>query len=148
MEYLAFSLIKIIVTIGLLLGSAIILLRYYLTHKKQPLQMLPQNEEQKIILPLRLQACERLVLYLDRIAVNNLIARINKPEMNAHQLQAAMVGSIREEFRIQPLPAALYFNQILGIDKKCERRNHPDHQHCLNECSRKCHFFRNGTDIT
>jgi hypothetical protein len=98
MEYLAFSLIKIIVTIGLLLVSAIILLRYYLTHKKQPLPMLPQNEDQKIILPLRLQACERLVLYLDRIAINNLIARINKPEMNAHQLQAAMVSSVREEF--------------------------------------------------
>jgi len=63
-----------------------------------PVQIAPAGEEQKIILPLRLQACERIVLFLDRIALNNLIMRINHPEMNAHQLQAAMVSAIREEF--------------------------------------------------
>jgi hypothetical protein len=98
MEVFLFSLLKIIVTVGLLLVSALVILRYYFSHKKQPVQLQAQGEDQRIILPLRLQACERIVLFLDRIAVNNLIMRINRPEMNALQFQAAMVGAIREEF--------------------------------------------------
>jgi len=98
MEVFLFSLLKIIITVGLLLVSALVVLRYYFSHKKQPVQIQAPGEEQRIILPLRLQACERIVLFLDRIAVNNLIMRINWPEMNALQLQAALVGAIREEF--------------------------------------------------
>ncbi len=98
MEAFFFSLLKIIVAAGLFLGSALIILRYYFSHKKVAAPVSAQVEEQKIILPLRLQACERIVLFLDRISVNNLIMRINKHEMNTLQLQAAMVGTIREEF--------------------------------------------------
>ena len=98
MEVFVFSLLKIIIAIGLLLISALIILRYYFSHKKQPVQIQAQGEEQRIILPIRLQACERIVLFLDRIAVNNLIMRLNRPELNAIQLQAALVGAIREEF--------------------------------------------------
>jgi hypothetical protein len=98
MEVFLFSLLRIMVTIGLLLVSSLIILHYYFSHKKQPVQIKPQGEEQKIILPLRLQACERIVLFLDRIAVNNLILRINRPEMSALQLQSALVGTIRDEF--------------------------------------------------
>ena len=98
MELFLFSLLKIIVAVGLLLVSTLVILRYYFSHKKLPVQVTAQGEEQRIILPIRLQACERIVLFLDRIAVNNLIMRINRPEMNALQLQAALVGAIREEF--------------------------------------------------
>jgi hypothetical protein len=100
MEILIFSLIRIILTIGLLMIATLVVLRYYFAHKKQPLQQLSQGqgEEQKIILPLRLQACERIVLFLDRMAINNLIMRINRPDMTAIQLQAALVWSIRDEF--------------------------------------------------
>ena len=98
MEIFVFSILKIILTIGLFLVSALVIIRYYLNHKKQPVRIQEQREEQKIILPLRLQACERIVLFLDRISINNLIMRINRPEMSAHQLQAALTGAIRDEF--------------------------------------------------
>ncbi len=98
MTLFLFSLLKIIITIGLLTVAALVVLRYNFTHKKQPFQIQAQGEEQKIIFPLRLQACERIVLFLDRISVNNLIMRINRQEMNALQFQAALVGAIREEF--------------------------------------------------
>jgi hypothetical protein len=98
MEIFLYSLLKILFTIGLLFLSAFLLLRYYFSHKAKPSQVSAQGEEQKIILPLRLQACERIVLFLDRIALNNLIVRINRPEMTALQLQAALVSAIREEF--------------------------------------------------
>jgi len=98
MEVFLFSLLKIIIAVGLLLVSALVILRYYFSQMKQPVQLPTQGDEQRITFPLRLQACERIVLFLDRIAINNLIMRINRPEMNTLDLQAAMVGAIREEF--------------------------------------------------
>jgi hypothetical protein len=98
MESLISDLIKIIFTIGLAFVSCLILLRVYWNRPKQPEGNTAVIEEQKIILPLRLQAYERIVLYLERITPNNLIMRLNRPEMNAIQLQSILVKTIREEF--------------------------------------------------
>jgi hypothetical protein len=98
MEFFIYDLLKIIVAIGLLLLSCLILLRVYLNRPKQPAGNQVVVEEQKIILPLRLQAYERLVLYLERITPNNLLLRLSHPEMNAIQFQALLIKTVREEF--------------------------------------------------
>jgi len=96
--YLLFRLLFVIIIIGLLLGATLIIIRYWFSMNKQPSTLHPKGEEQQIILPLRLQAYERVILFLERIAPNNLIMRLNKPEMSSVQLQAALVKVIREEF--------------------------------------------------
>ena len=98
MGLLIYDLIKTAFTVGLLLISCLILLRVYLNRPKQATGNQGIVEEQKIILPLRLQAYERIVLYLERITPNNLIMRLNKPEMNAIQFQSLLIKTIREEF--------------------------------------------------
>ena len=52
----------------------------------------------KIITPIRLQAYERLVLFLERISPESLIMRVHKPELSALQLQTLLILNIREEF--------------------------------------------------
>ena len=49
-------------------------------------------------LPLRLQAYERMAIFLERITPNQLIVRCNDGSFNAAQLQQIMLHSIREEF--------------------------------------------------
>jgi len=93
-----FRLLLVIITIGLVLGAVLIIIRYWFSLKKQPSGHAVQGEEQKIILPLRLQAYERIILFLERISPNNLIMRMNKQEMSSIQLQSALVKVIREEF--------------------------------------------------
>ena len=96
-----FRLILAIITIGLLLASVLIIIHFYfskLNVLKNSRQNVVVNEEQKIILPLRLQAYERIILFLERISPGTLIPRLLRPEMNALQLQQAMVRTIREEF--------------------------------------------------
>ncbi len=56
------------------------------------------TESKRIILPLRLQAYERIVMYLERIQPVNLVLRIQKSEMSVQELQWALVRTIREEF--------------------------------------------------
>jgi hypothetical protein len=47
---------------------------------------------------LQLQAYERLILLTDRIAIPNLIHRVNQPGFNAREMQSLLIQSIREEF--------------------------------------------------
>jgi hypothetical protein len=47
---------------------------------------------------LQLQAYERLILLTDRIALPNLIQRINQPGLSARDMQSLLTQSIRQEF--------------------------------------------------
>lgn len=49
-------------------------------------------------LPIRLQAYERLTLFLERISPNSLVSRVHKSDMTARELQMAMLQNIKMEF--------------------------------------------------
>lgn len=53
---------------------------------------------QKTMLPLRLQAYERLALLLERISPANLLIRVNLMGMTAEQLHSALTQVLRDEF--------------------------------------------------
>jgi hypothetical protein len=65
-------------------------------HRKQ-LAVL-KKESISITTPLRLQAYERFVLFLERIVVDKLILRVNRPGMDANFLKAALLKTVEEEF--------------------------------------------------
>jgi hypothetical protein len=48
--------------------------------------------------PLQLQAYERLVMLSERIALPNLISRASQPGLNARQMQALLLESIKQEY--------------------------------------------------
>lgn len=52
----------------------------------------------EITLPLRLQAYERMCLFLERISPNNLLLRLVPSAMNALDLQQILLNDIREEY--------------------------------------------------
>ncbi len=52
----------------------------------------------KTITPVRLQAYERAVLFLERISPESLIMRTARPEMTAAQLQSALISTVRSEY--------------------------------------------------
>jgi len=47
---------------------------------------------------LQLQAYERLILLTDRIALSNLISRVNQPGLSAKEMQLLLTQSIRQEY--------------------------------------------------
>lgn len=47
---------------------------------------------------LQLQAYERLILLTDRIALPNIIQRLNQPDISAREMQGLLIHSIRQEF--------------------------------------------------
>lgn len=52
----------------------------------------------KITTPIRLQAYERIVLFLERISPDSLLVRVNQPGMTAQMLQSALLSNIRSEW--------------------------------------------------
>jgi len=90
--------------IKILLPAVTILVAMYLTVKaflnKEFEKRLVEykTEASKIVLPIRLQAYERMCLYLERISPNNLIIRVNNPAFNVSQFQQMLLNDIREEF--------------------------------------------------
>ena len=65
-------------------------------NENRKIQVVLQN--QKIITPLRLQAYERIILFLERIAPNSVIIRLQTPNMTVGQLHKEMLITIRTEF--------------------------------------------------
>ncbi len=57
-----------------------------------------KEKDKGLITPIRLQAYERMVLFLERITPTSLVFRVQQPGQNALQLQTKMLQSIRDEY--------------------------------------------------
>ncbi len=55
-------------------------------------------ESDKIGLPLKFQAYERMSMFLERINPPNLVTRIVKPEVNVGKFHALLLATIRDEY--------------------------------------------------
>jgi len=105
-----FHILGEIIRFLLLFSGAFFLLWYYLRETRKPVPSGVSNDDKKVILPLRLQAYERFVLFLERIQPSNLVMRINSGELTSLQLQSLLVRTIREEFEYN-LSQQLYVSQ-------------------------------------
>jgi hypothetical protein len=52
----------------------------------------------KSVTPIKLQAYERIVLFLERISLESMLVRISSPSMSAQQLHSELLATIRSEF--------------------------------------------------
>lgn len=57
-----------------------------------------RKEDTKASTNIQLQAYERLLLLTDRIALPNLISRLNQPGLTAQEMQHVLINNIKEEF--------------------------------------------------
>lgn len=92
------ELLKYTVPSLIVLATAYYLLKMFLDKETEKTQMQMRLDVQKISLPVRMQAYERLVLLLERIEPAGLLVRTNLQGMNASQLHSALIQTIRSEF--------------------------------------------------
>jgi hypothetical protein len=86
---------------GLLL---VIIVLYLIWKQKQQTKKSPEKEDPAgaavvaaSTLPLQLQGYERLILLTDRIAIPNLVNRVNQPGLSAKEMQSLLTQHIRQE---------------------------------------------------
>ena len=78
--------------------TAYLVLRQMFKSQEKERKMEVVLENQRLITPVKLQAYERLVLFLERISLESLIIRVNRPGMTVQQLHQEMLAAIRAEY--------------------------------------------------
>lgn len=92
------ELLKIILPAGLVFAAAYFTIKRFLDHEKDKQQWQVKHENRSVIAPLKLQAFERLVLFLERSHPLQLIVRIPHATLSVRQFQLELITTIRQEF--------------------------------------------------
>lgn len=74
------------------------LTKQYINNRHQAQMIDLQQQRVQPTLPLRLQACERLILLCERISIPNLISRLRTERATVNDLRMAMIIAIQQEF--------------------------------------------------
>jgi hypothetical protein len=109
MDILA-DVLKITIPALIVFFTAWVLLRNMIQNDqdKRRQELILQNS--RTVTPIKLQAFERIVLFLERISLESLLVRVSTPDMTATQLHTAMLNSIRSEFE-HNLSQQIYMSQ-------------------------------------
>jgi hypothetical protein len=92
------DLLKILLPAALVVYAVYLIVRS-LTSKEYEKRMGELKiKSREIAFPLRLQAYERVILFLERITLPNILARVNKKGMNSLQLYNQLLFDIRDEY--------------------------------------------------
>lgn len=97
MEYFI-DIVKITVPALLVFLTALILLKNMIRNEQEKRRQEIILQSARTVTPIRLQAYERIILFLERISMESLLVRVSTPEMTASQLQSALLTAVRSEF--------------------------------------------------
>ncbi len=89
--------------INLLIALAALLVSFYCFYlvndlRKKQTKKTAAGEEPYSSRPLQLQAYERLVMLTERIAIPNLVSRVNTSGLSAREMQMLLLESIKQEY--------------------------------------------------
>jgi hypothetical protein len=90
--------IKILVPASLVLYAMYLTVRAFLNKEIEKTMIEVRGKNTGVVLPIRLQAYERVVLLLERISPNNLVSRLNVVSMSAREFQQLLLKEIRDEY--------------------------------------------------
>ena len=90
--------------------------------KSQKKNTTPPKSDEIIrqVLPLKLKAYERLIIFLERIKPGSMVMRLNNPQLNSSQLQLECLKGIREEFE-HNLSMQMYVSEKVWLHVKAAK---------------------------
>ena len=93
LEILKYTLPSLIVFL-----TALLILKLFLKNeeKRRKFELSMSNKDN--VLPLRLQAYERLILFLERISPDSMVMRLKNTRSNVAQMQNELINTVRTEY--------------------------------------------------
>jgi hypothetical protein len=92
-----FEIVKIILPAGIVFITTYYLVKNFLDHESRRKTVDLKLANQAVITPIRLQAYERVILFLERINPSSMVMRLNKAG-SAANFQGELLKTIRTEF--------------------------------------------------
>jgi hypothetical protein len=92
------ELLKILIPAGAVFAAAYFLVKRFLDNDQKRREHELKKSAQGLITPLKIQAYERIVIFLERINPNSLVIRVNKNGMNSRQLHNELINAVKTEY--------------------------------------------------
>jgi hypothetical protein len=92
------EILKIILPAGAVFAAAFFLVQKFLANEQKRREFELKKTAQASLTPLKIQAYERIVIFLERIHPNSFVVRVNKHGMTSHQLHQELVKTIKSEY--------------------------------------------------
>lgn len=92
------DLIKILVPASVVLYAVYLMVRSFIIKEIELRKLEVRSRSLETILPVRLQAYERMTLFLERTAPQNLLIRINAPGLTARDFHKMLLDEVRNEY--------------------------------------------------
>lgn len=92
------ELAKVLLPASIFLYGMYLLVRSFINRDIEIRKLEVRSRAIETILPNRLQAYERLCLFLERIAPQNMLLRLNTPGISAHDFHRMLLDEIRNEY--------------------------------------------------
>ncbi len=97
MEYLG-DFLKIVLPAALVLYAVYMVLRSIGSREGEKYQNDLKLKGREIAFPIRLQAYERLILFLERVNLANIISRMDKSKLNTVMMYNQILSEVRDEY--------------------------------------------------
>ncbi|MBQ7550133.1 MAG: hypothetical protein IJT04_01220 [Bacteroidales bacterium] len=79
-------------------ATALVVVKRFIENDQRKKLIEMKYQSKNVITPIRLQAYERMAMFLERIEPNSLLFRVNNPELTAYQMQTILLATIRSEY--------------------------------------------------
>src|SRR6478752_611202 len=89
---------KILIPASLVLYAVYLMVRSFIAREIELKKLEVRTRSIETILPARLQAYERIILFLERVSPQNLLIRLNNPAYSARDFQKVLLDEIRNEY--------------------------------------------------
>ena len=89
---------KILIPASLVLYAVYLTVRSFIVKEIELKKLEVRSRSIETILPARLQAYERITLFLERISPQNLLIRLNNPAFTSRDFQKVLLDEIRSEY--------------------------------------------------
>jgi hypothetical protein len=89
---------KIVLPAAIVLYAVYLMVRSFIQREIELKKLEVRSRSIETILPARLQAYERMILFLERISPQNLLIRLNNPGFSARDFQKILLDEVRNEY--------------------------------------------------
>ncbi len=116
------DLIKIVIPSALVMYAGYLVFRHFLKVEKLKGETSLKEKSRELAFPLRLQAYERVILFLERITLPNFLARIDKKGMSAPMLYQQLLLEIRDEYNHNLSQQIYMSDKAWNLATNCKER--------------------------
>jgi hypothetical protein len=89
---------KLLIPASIVLYAVYLIVRSFIQREIELKKLDVRGRSIETILPARLQAYERMILFLERISPQNLLIRLNNPGFSARDFQKILLDEVRNEY--------------------------------------------------